>query len=147
MLLICFSFSHFFFCYLFTCLLVFLEITFCQVQRFVPIHIGHKTGLHCSDRMYNDVCLLYKIDTLYSFPSQLNCIISGRQSFKSTLNYKGHLKHESSLKSFAICEGELCFYVILRQFVNDQMKLWVSCVQTYVLFLEKNYYRNFSSGR
>lgn len=126
MLLICFSCSHYFFhlfIYLLTCLLVFLEITFCRVQRFVPIYIGYKTRRHCSDHMYNGVCLLYKIHTLYSFSSQVTCIISGRQSLKSTLNCKGHLKHESNLKSFTICEGELCLCTIHRQFMNEQVEL------------------------
>ena len=145
MLLICFSFSLFFFL-LFIYLLVFLEIIFCHVQRFVPICIGYKTRLCYSDHMYNGVCLLCAIDTLYS-SSQVTSIISGKQSLKSSLNYRGHMKHESSLKSFTIFEWELCFYTIHRQFMNEQLKLWVSCVQTYVLFFEKNYCRNFSSGR
>jgi len=125
----------------------FLKSHFAQVRRFVPIHIGYKTRLHCSDHMYNGVCLLYKLDTLYSLSSQVTCIISGRQSLKSNLRYKGHLKLGSNLKSFTVCEGELCFYTIHWQFMNEQIKLWVSCAQTYVLFFEKNYCRNFSSGR
>jgi len=63
--------------------------------------------------MFSGVCFLYKIVTLYSFSSQVTFIISGRQSLKSTFNYKGHLKHESRFKSFTISEGELCFYTFI----------------------------------
>lgn len=67
--------------------------------------------------------------------------------FKKYSQLQGPLEADSSLKSFTVCEGELCFYTIHRQFMNEQIILWVSCVQTYVLFFKKNYCRNFLSGR
>jgi len=51
------------------------------------------TRLHRSGHIFNDVCFLYKTDTLYSFSSQVTHLISGRQSLESTFNYKGYLKH------------------------------------------------------